>query len=68
MTLEKFKPAKAPDTIADALRNLKPGEALRFKTAAEWRNACGNINNLSKKSGTKFCSQADGSDVLVFLK
>lgn len=68
MTAEKFKPVACASPVVEALRELKPGQVLRFRTAAEWRNATGNINNLTKKSGVKFCSTTDGDDVLVFLK
>lgn len=71
MKIEKLKiKPKINDqpTAAALLKALKPGEAIRIKTAAEWRNMIALIHSVGKKLGVKFGTKQDGDDVLVFIK
>lgn len=62
-------PRPVMDTVADMLRNLKPGEALRVSTAQEYRSVHGQISRVIKERKIKFCSANDGdSDVIIFIK
>lgn len=54
--------------MSNALRNLKIGECIRVKTAADSRKICGNITPMGKKLGVKFVTKIDGDDLLVYIQ
>lgn len=70
MKIETFKPPKnnKADTISALLRNLEPGQAVRLKTASEFRNSLGAISFIAKERKLKFGTTNDGDDVLLFIK
>lgn len=69
MKPEKFiAPIKSrKGRFSAALHGLKPGQALRIKTAAEWRNCSAYMYRVGRELGVKFASQQDGDDVLVYI-
>lgn len=70
MKIEKFKaPASSgKPPFSDTLRALKPGEAIRLKTAGEFSRAQGSITHVGNRIGVKFGTIIDGDDVLIFIK
>lgn len=70
MKIEKYKPsiAKHNGSAADSLRLLKPGEAVRIKTAQDWRRIAGVVSSIGRELGVKFTTANDGDcDVLIFI-
>lgn len=70
MKIEKFKAplSNSKPPFAEALRALKPGQAIRLKTAGEYARAVGSITATGKRIGVEFSTVTDGDDVLVFIR
>ena len=71
MKIEKTKQPQPPrkyGSVANLLRQLRPGEVLRITTAREARSIVGCMGSVYRKTGKQFSTQLDGDDVLVFLR
>lgn len=71
MKIEKLKNppiCKGYGYLVDALRALKPGQALRLKTAAEFQASQMGRVRVQKERHIKFRQRTEGSDILIFIR
>lgn len=70
MPTETYKaPKQQPKGVwTSELSKLKPGQAIRLRTAKDWRLVSGQLVALGRRIGVQFASVNDGNDVLVYIK